>query len=233
MAAAPSPAPVDPALVDDNGTVFRPGCHRANPDGSPFRGRYGQFMPKGGRRKAGGAPESSPAPSPAPVDLPKADFSDVEKILAEGIPAADAPVNAPVEVVDPISLEASWDATLRGFYGVADGICRGRGEWQPEDKAEHVGLRETWVACARAYGWKPLPPILAAVGGSLAFVWKRLTSPNTSRTLVKWFPGLAPWLGVEVEKKPEQAAADKVEASKPAIVESRPVSTRAESYFGS
>lgn len=226
--------------VDARGTVFRPGFHRVNADGSPFRGRFGQFMPKGGRRRetapAASAEPSAPSesaateppatvePSPAPkpaAEPPPADFTDVEKIAADAVPPAGKATDGKAELVDPLSLESSWDATLRGAYSVSDGVLRGRGEWKPEDNAEHLGLRDTWVACSRAYGWKPLPPILAAIGASLAYVWKRLTSPNTSRTLVKWFPSLAPILGVDVpaavERPAEKPAAQPAPTAEPSL----------------
>lgn len=88
-------------LKDKFGRLFKPGFHRLKPDGSPFIGRFGQFMPRGGRKKKNktmiveptattpheitGEPTPSKPPVeisaevPSPASAPN--FDDVKKAL--------------------------------------------------------------------------------------------------------------------------------------------------------
>jgi hypothetical protein len=236
-------------LIDKFGRQFRPDIHRINADGTPFVGRFGQFMPRGGRKpkprpetaesQPNHAPQPSPAanvdqpeapaaPEPTPTHEPVADFSDVQAVLNQ--PAGEPAKLANLELMADLSHEASAEAWLRGSYAVADGVFSSRGEWQPVDNSEHEGLKKTLVAWQKARNWAPLPPGGAFVMACVAFVWRRVREPNTAKTLVKWFPGLAPLLGVELPKTPEQKQDEKVKEITP-LVATKPVSASAESFF--
>lgn len=255
MDAAALPSLGADAVPKDNfGTEFRPGFHRTNTDGSPFRGARGQFMPKGGRRKtpvetASNPPEAStgqppadsgavsPAPtaSPAAVEAPRADFSDVAKIVAEAkTEAATEAKPAAVEVVEGLTHEGGAEVWIRGSYALLDRLFSGHGEWQPQNASEHAGIKDTLVAWQRARGWKPLPPGGGFIMAVVAFVSARLSEPKTARTIVRFFPGLASWLGVEQPKPAEQRAAKAV-PEKPATAAAQPPASAsaADDYFGS
>lgn len=255
-----SPAAADAAQIDKGGKAFRPGFHRANPDGSPFRGKHGQFMPRGGRKpktalavsKPSTAPVATPESKPAAVAEPaaaavpevKPDFSDVARIVGSGpgaVPSGETE-SARVEVVGGVTHEASVETCLRGAYSLADAVLGGRGEWQPDDQPEHAALKDVTVAWMKANGWPPLPPFLGVVFGFFGYVWKRVQRPKTAARIVSVFPGMADVLGVELPKPVEPAKPQTSQPSRAVAVvpvapvapkpERKPDSAPAERFFG-
>lgn len=258
----PAASPGAAVSVDGRGKAFDPKVHRTNPDGSPFVGKHGRFMPRGGRKPKPRAPlptvepskpaqpaePARPEPSKPSAPLPAPDFSDVRRIVGNGgaQPSAPGAEFAAVEVVESISHETSAEGYLRSGYVVADAILSGRGEWQPEAQSEHDGLKASLVSLLKALDAKP-HPVLAFCLAALAYVLKRARQPRTAATLVRWFPDLAPVLGVEVTAKPaaqpaarpQTAANSGVQAESPVqaetIVKSRATNeaATADKFFGS
>lgn len=207
------PAATGPEIRDINGTLFRPGSHRVKPDGSPFLGSKGQFMPRGGRRAGGVKAPAAEAPKPA---APVATGSTVPERILKPAPAAqptaaapEAARTVPVEVmppVDPEMAEISADTGLRAAYHILDTLFAANGEWQPEPEAEHVSLKKTLIAWRT--GKKPLPAWLSFTLAAVAYVLKRFRKPTTAKRLVTVFPDLGPVLGVEPPTPKQPAAKD-------------------------
>ncbi len=215
-AASGAAAPAAPAasVPKPTGTArtFDPKIYRTNPDGSPFLGRNGQWMPRGGRRPKSAAPAaSSPAAtgSTVPANLPKPFAPAPAPAAGTGNPAPPvAPGAAPAAPapLDRASAELAAEAWLRGGYSAADVLLGAKGEFQPDDAAEHDAMRAAYVAHLMASKAAPPSPFWAWVMACTAYVAKRAFRPNTARTLAGLFPGLAGFLGVEIA--PEKPAGD-------------------------
>jgi hypothetical protein len=243
VAAASASAPASPApavaagepIKDTSGVVFRPGFHRVKADGSPFTGKRGQFMPRGGRKKGlageqGKLPFKAEAPAQTGSTVPEK-FPGCEPTKAPD-PAAPAVPATPVITPEVMAAsDAAVESSLRTFYFVADSTFGGKGEWQPDDKEEHEGLKAAAIAWMRAGNIKPPPAWVTFLFSVFAYGFSRMGRANTARRLVGWFPWLGSILGVEpTEKKPE-AKSETAPAPEPKPQPVRRVTDNAAEFF--
>ncbi len=177
--------------------VFDPAIHRANPDGTPFRNARGALMPKAGprgpRKPSNAAASPAPAASTPTPPTPAVTGSTVPSTFPGDKPATPpAAAPAPEIITEPAALEivdATAEAYLRGGYMVADKLVGGgKGEWQPDDAAEHEAFKAATVAWLRTRKSAPPSPFGAWLAALAAFVLSRVERVNTSKRLRRWFP---------------------------------------------
>ena len=211
--------PVKPAAVpvtSKTGKVFDRLIFRTNADGSPFLGPGGRWMPRGGRKP--GIPNRTAAAAAVPS---RPNFGSVVPPLPKPptAPASEksgaSPVPGAAAAVAVAALEAQAEGTLRTGYSLAGGLLGAREEWQPEEAAEHEGIKAAYVAVLRNSNGEPPSPWIVFIFACLAYILNRITKPKTSNRLFSWFPWLKSLLGMETEPAAE-AEAPKPAEPKPA-----------------
>lgn len=139
-------------------------------------------------------------------------------------PATPTPSAAPAPAVitDPAALEivdATAEAYHRAGYMIADKLVGGKGEWQPDDDAEHAAFKAATVAWLRTRKAAPPSPFGAWLTALVGYVISRLERVNTSKRLRAWFP----WFyDDETPAAGTPATAPKTENAGPARAETPP-----------
>jgi hypothetical protein len=166
---APTPQTPLSSELDSLKRPFDPAKFRPEKDAV---GRWKNL--RGGRKPGPTAPrpprpDTPPTPPPAPANP-----------ALNAAPSYVSPDPKPAPVAPgPDKYDLAAEMYCRAFYAAADGLFAGKGEWAPDDDAEHVGLRQSAAAYMRAKGMEDLPPgpaLLIAVG---TFGAKRIQRPNT------------------------------------------------------
>lgn len=171
------PAAAQAMGVDSRGIAFDPKKFRPEKD---ILGRWktlGGGKPKGsGRnpesRKPDTGSETKPAAESASVIPP-----DEPETPASAIPAGNGE--------DRFALAA--EAYLMAAYSLLDGAFAGKGEWMPDDQAEHNALRNSLAVWLRVRNSEDLPPGAAFALAALGFSAKRFQRPNTSTRWRMWW----------------------------------------------
>lgn len=206
--ATPGTSTSTPDAKDTLGRAFDAQKFAVDEAGKPRFDSRGRFINRNaGRKKTTDTPAASADTSPAPSAAP------------------EWPEEKPAPGPDRYLLAA--DMYCRGGYAMADAIFRGKGEWAPDDDAEHVALRDTVAAYLRAKGCEDLPPGAALALAAGSYVAKRVQRPNTStriRLMSQWVTArFWSWrTGRKIEhlQAPEQPAAapTKTNGTTPAAV---------------
>lgn len=223
-APAPEPAgnqtgqPAAGAVRDSLGREFDPKRFRTDKaSGQPFKNSAGHFMPKGGRPKGQTKSGFSREPVSIKTETPPA-AEPARKTFLPPPPAAtpaapgETPQTAPNATGTPPPMRIPTDQVelqaegyLRAGYLVADSVLDGKGEWQPDDKAEHESMKGAAVAYLQTNQGEPMPPGLAFAISVGVYAFKRVTRSNTAKTL-RYF-----WGKITGHKAPAQ-----VQPSEPA-----------------
>ena len=224
LPAAPQPAPAavpsEPAApltvtaepmaappVDRFGHLFRPGFHRTNVDGSPFRGKKGQFMPRGGSRSPQAAAQPAATAEPQPQPVPTAQpvqsapvtppitepaapaWTDAQRAAAAepaapaaGSPAAVAAATAQAEIIDS-SDDAAEVIALAGFFII--GVIFGAPEEATPPAGEQAHLIKINAALIRSTGWKGSAWWAAGLSWA-AYLLRFLRKPVAAAQVQKW-----------------------------------------------
>lgn len=186
-------APASDTPRDDGGNSFRPGFHRENPDGSPFRNRFGRFMPRGGRHKRS-APESAGGTAPAPANPPpaKSAWSEAERAEASAPPVAEQPAGesagaaaqpAPAPEVADHSEDAAEVVCLAVY--TSTGLLFDAPEDCEPKPAEHTAIRRAVAAYVRAKGWR-ITGGWGIVVMFAAYLIRVLRKPGPSKKFRSW-----------------------------------------------
>ncbi len=161
----------------------------------PEKDRTGRWKNLHGGRKPGliTAPKNTATGSTVPATFPGA------------APKPPAPPAGPASPgAAPAAPATDYDATaeayLVAFYVATDSALDAKGEWYPDDAAEHAPLKTTLAAYLRSRNAAPVAPIYAFAASAIGYVWRRLRRVNTGKALVRYAPTLAAWLGFKVEK---------------------------------
>jgi hypothetical protein len=183
--AAPAPAPSQD-LRDSLKRPWNPALYKADAQGKPRKDSAGRWIAQNIGRAPGSkraAPASQPAQAAAPAPAPG--------VVQDNAQAAAWPAEEPKPAAPagPDRYDLAADVYCRAFYSMADGAFQGRGEWAPDDEAEHVSLRTAAAAWMRARGVEEPPPGVALALAVAAYGAKRIQRPNTAtrwRLLVAW-----------------------------------------------
>ena len=234
--ATPQPtAPVQPATEPaPRGqplSAFRKGFHRENPDGSPFRNRYGNFMPRGGRKSSPSAvavSDTAPQPTapiqpvteptagtvPAPVSEAASQVSAPEKpawsaaeraaAASTAVPVDSVPANAQQAEIDT-SADAAEVAAEALFFCVG-AIFNAHDEATPA-KPEAEKLVRVLAAWIRSTGWRGTAGICALLA-VVAYLLRFLRKPKASAKVQDWIGQLKTSARIEkaVPVQPQPAA---------------------------
>lgn len=175
-APAPSPAAAAPVQTDAIGRPF---------DGAKFFPRkdsLGRWVHRGvGRKPANGAAPKPTAAKPSPEAPPAGTPTEPQPAGQSFIAPDPAPAAAVASGPDRYDLAA--DMYCRAFYSMADSILAGKGEWAPDNDAEHEQLRAASAAYMRAKGMEDLPPGPALLLAVATYSAKRIQRPNTATRL--------------------------------------------------
>lgn len=143
----------------------------------------------GGKRTARKAP-TAPEPQtggkqpPPPAEPP-----------ASVIPPDEPP---PVEPPQPPGADRyalAAEAYLFAGYSLLDGAFAGRGEWMPDDQAEHDAMKGALAAWLRSRQSEDLPPGAAFALAAVGYGAKRFQRPNTQTRWRIWWLYLRAWWG--------------------------------------
>jgi len=204
--ALPQTAPEAEALspfVDKSGNRYRPGFHRANPDGSPFLNRFGNLMPapKARKPKAETAlpAESQPKPEPQPpapvqpetkpeaVKPPSAPAWTEAERTAAAAPVAPAVTTAPAAQAEVEVYDSSDDAAeviaLAIFFLI--GILFGAPEEATPADGEQKKLVKITAGLIRTTGWKGSAWWAAGLSWS-AYLLRFLRKPKAAAKVQGW-----------------------------------------------
>ncbi len=193
-AAAPSPLAGE---KDSLGRIYDPAKFRPEKD---ILGRWKNLKggaPKGPRVPKPDAP--SAAGSTVPADLPR----EPAPGLPSAAPSPTAPASAPQPIPDELKAEASSNLAIALMLSAT---VVGN-DMAPDNDAELLALRDSYAEYLRATGAKPSSPAARFYKMVFAYVAKRANRPNIARLIVSYAPFLAPYLGIQSEKKPAPASA--------------------------
>ena len=116
-------------------------------------------------------------------------------------PATPAPEQPASTVGEPGGMMAApmadkYDAAAemycRAFYGIADMVFHGNGEWQPDNEGEHRALKDSLARYLRFKQSEDLPPGFALALAAGVYAAPRFVRPNTQRRtgeIVQWVKG--------------------------------------------
>ena len=204
-AGAPSPAPAP--LRDKFGTDFRRGFHRENPDGSPFLGTRGQYMPRGGRKPKNLVPPRS-EPPPPPEAAPR--FDDIENAIR-------GPVDGPLA---PLSSDEYTQAAAGVVAGLSTAAILAMGAHVAPTTEQTLAMVRAYADSFRAYGYKPqMPPWLPPTIATATWIGPHFANPKSQEKLAGWrskFVNLWLWLKSKTASRAAaSAAADATRAAHP------------------
>jgi hypothetical protein len=192
-APAPVPAPVGPKKVDLLGREFDAGKFAVDGTGLPKLDSLGRFIPKGLGRKPRAASVTASAPATTP-----------EPYLPPTAPAlAPAPAASSQEsIVGPDRYDLAADVYSRAFIALSMGAFGD--EWEPDDKAEFIGLKGSVAAYLRATQQEELSPGVALLVSVGTYAAKRVPRPKTQSRLTYLFDrARAWWRGTLISRKVE------------------------------
>lgn len=183
------PPPSAQALgKDSRGVLFDPKKFRPEKD---ILGRWKTIG--GGRRKdpaVSAKPESrKPAGNAAPPTPPPD-----QPASGSVIPPDDATPPPPVTAGEDRFAIAAETYLLAG-YSLLDGAFAGKGEWMPDDQAEHLAMKQQLAHWLRSRNSEDLPPGAAFAVLALGYGAKRIQRPNTNTRWRLWWLSLRAWWG--------------------------------------
>lgn len=189
LAADPTGKTADPSApqigqVDTAGVVFDPQKHAVDETGRPKTDVNGRFYSnKAGRRK--GDPRLK-QPRAAGATQPPPPGSEPEfTVVDDAPPSGGSPGSVPSGSA-PDRFDHAAELYCRTFYGMTTGAFSDDG-WQPENEAEHVGLKTSVAAYLRAKQSDDLPPGVILGMAFAAYAGKRISRPKTKERLaVLW-----------------------------------------------
>jgi hypothetical protein len=86
-------------------------------------------------------------------------------------------------------------------YATLDSLFGGKGEWKPDDKAEHETMRDAAAGYLAASKGPTLTPGWLLVIAAGSYCWKRVTRSATAQKLAEW------WCKLTGSRKTPQAPA--------------------------
>jgi hypothetical protein len=190
--------PVHALGKDSRGVVFDPKKFRPEKD---ILGRW-KNIGVGRKRGTGSSPKPAPqaggAGAQPPPPPPPAEFGSV-------IPPDDAtpaPANATNANGPEDRFALAAETYLIAGYSLLDGAFAGKGEWMPDDEAEHRALKQALAHWLRSRQSEDLPPGAAFALAAVGFGAKRFQRPNTRVRWGMWWLWLrAKWGDVLAQRK--------------------------------
>jgi hypothetical protein len=155
--------------------------------GGKAKGAVSANRPVDTARKAETAPESQPGGiKPPPPPQPGASVIPPDEPAPAPIPPGLPPGT------DRYSLAA--ETYLFASYSLLDGAFAGKGEWMPDDQAEHDALKGALTGWLRSRQSEDLPPGAVFGLAAIGFAAKRFQRPNTqTRWRIYWLYLRAWW----------------------------------------
>jgi hypothetical protein len=170
-----------------NGKAYDPDHYRLKPDGSLFLNKYGNPMPKGGRK-----PKAATAPAPETSVWSETDraaaAAPVQPETGNGETGNGQPQTVEPEVITPAATRrAAARAGTRLLY-TATGVVTGNPEDATPPVKEDKELQETAAYIFEASGWNPGPKIALTIMviTYLLYVGSR---PKNLAVLSNWWRG--------------------------------------------
>lgn len=203
-APAADAAPAQPSrLIEHNGKKYDAARYRVKPDGTLFLNRYGQPMPRGGRKpRTAQTPESAPETSP---------WSAADRAAASGQPETAAPGGEPETAAEPQpdmpetitpagTRRAAARSGTRALY-MATGVVTGNPDEAIPPPREDKELQDTAAYILETSGWNPQAGVafLILCVGYFILVGSR---PKNRGALMRW------WQSRGKPKKAEPATAE-------------------------
>ena len=198
----PDPSKPQIGQVDTAGTVFDAEKHMADETGRPKTDVHGRFYSKHVGRKKGGPGNPKPPREPkipGPDDVPEFNKGP-EQPPVSGLPSMPR---------GPDRFDHAAELYCRTFYGTATAAFADDG-WQPDNEAEHVGLKTSVAAYLRAKNSDDLPPGLVLAMAVSAYSGKRLTRPKTKDRLLFLWGIVKRKLKIKSAPKPETDKGDEI-----------------------
>jgi hypothetical protein len=182
-------APGSEAPRDSLGRAFDPKRFRTNPDGSPFLGAKGQYMPRGGRKGGSTAQNAkTTAQEPPPVNPSGPAWSDADRTAAAKPPTPEGESDPKVKTVEPEvvgSADDSAEVACRAVYTTIGFFTDAPEEAMPTP-AEHKNLQSMTAAYFRSRGWIFAGGVAVCIA-LLAYLLRTANRPKTRAKVRGWF----------------------------------------------